>query len=516
MPSQPTSAPSTRFLRAAQYLRMSTEHQQYSIANQSAAIALYAAAHNIGIVRSFTDEGKSGMTIEGRRGLQELLRTVQSGTPDFELILVYDVSRWGRFPDVDEAAHYEFLCKKAGTSVRYCAEQFENDNSTTSNLVKALKRTMAGEYSRELSVKVSTGMRRLASMGLWLGGPPPFGMMRQLIDVNGKPKRILKPGERKSIQTDRIVLKPGPKKEVKIVRLIFDLFTEKRMCQGAIQTHLNQNGLLRRGRLWGWCALRCLLRNPVYKGSSVFGRHDFKRGQKKRLTSPETWIVRDGVLPAIISPQQFGRAQALVAARQRRLDNSDMLAKLTRLWNRQGELTSTIINRAKGVPRTATFVKHFGSLSNAYDLIGYPHRDCTYAKVRPTARVTRDKLCEEICYRVRAIGGTAERRTEPGVLLINGAVTAEVKVTVGLVWREGRPVWWLPITMRPAVDVLILARIEPQEYSVLDYYVVPRLANIKGKFLIKATKNVAFLDIHRVKSLTGLMATLRRSRIPEV
>jgi DNA invertase Pin-like site-specific DNA recombinase len=53
MPSQPANTPSTHLLRAAQYLRMSTDHQQYSTVNQSAAIALYAAAHNIGIVRSF-------------------------------------------------------------------------------------------------------------------------------------------------------------------------------------------------------------------------------------------------------------------------------------------------------------------------------------------------------------------------------------------------------------------------------------------------------------------------------
>ena len=61
---------SSMLRRAAQYVRMSTEHQQYSIANQSAAIALYAAAHNLGIVRAFVDEGKSGTSINGG-GLQE-------------------------------------------------------------------------------------------------------------------------------------------------------------------------------------------------------------------------------------------------------------------------------------------------------------------------------------------------------------------------------------------------------------------------------------------------------------
>jgi len=72
---------------------MSTEHQQYSIANQSAMMALYAAAHHTGIVRSFVDAGKSGTSIKGRKGLQELLRNVEAGEADFDQVLVYDVSR---------------------------------------------------------------------------------------------------------------------------------------------------------------------------------------------------------------------------------------------------------------------------------------------------------------------------------------------------------------------------------------------------------------------------------------
>src|ERR1700758_1936181 len=121
-PDPVLNTPSSQLSPAAQYLRMSTDHQQYSILNQSAAIALYAAAHNLGIVRSFVDEGKSGTTIKRREGLQDLLGVVESGVADFTHVLVYDVSRWGRFPDSDEAAHYEFVCKRAGIAVSYCAE----------------------------------------------------------------------------------------------------------------------------------------------------------------------------------------------------------------------------------------------------------------------------------------------------------------------------------------------------------------------------------------------------------
>jgi DNA invertase Pin-like site-specific DNA recombinase len=89
-----------------------------------------------------------------RRALQQLIKDVEAGIADFQIILVYDVSRWGRFQDADESAYYEYICRRAGIQVAYCAEQFENDGSPVSTIVKGVKRAMAGEYSRELSAKV--------------------------------------------------------------------------------------------------------------------------------------------------------------------------------------------------------------------------------------------------------------------------------------------------------------------------------------------------------------------------
>ena len=154
-----------RDLRAAQYLRMSTEHQQYSLDNQAVAITRYAEANSMSIVRTFEDGGRSGLVLSGRTGLQDLLETVQTGKADFDVILVYDVSRWGRFQDSDEGIYYEYLCKRAKIAVHYCAELFPNDTSLTTAVLKTVKRTMAAEYSRELSVKVFAGQCRLIELG---------------------------------------------------------------------------------------------------------------------------------------------------------------------------------------------------------------------------------------------------------------------------------------------------------------------------------------------------------------
>jgi DNA invertase Pin-like site-specific DNA recombinase len=64
---------------------------------------------------------------------------VEPSGPNFTSLLVYDVSRWGRFQDVDESAHYEYVLKRAGIRVHYCAEQFENDGSMSSSVLKTLE-----------------------------------------------------------------------------------------------------------------------------------------------------------------------------------------------------------------------------------------------------------------------------------------------------------------------------------------------------------------------------------------
>jgi DNA invertase Pin-like site-specific DNA recombinase len=176
---------------AAQYLRMSTEHQLYSTENQAHCNHQYAQLHGFTITRTYRDSAKSGLWLKGRPGLRELLRDVTEGNTEYKAILVYDVSRWGRFQDTDEAAHYEFVCKSAGIPVHYCAETFLNDGSLPSSIMKALKRAMAGEYSRELGVKVAAGQRRLAELGFWQGGPAGYGFRRVLVSPDGKVKQFL-------------------------------------------------------------------------------------------------------------------------------------------------------------------------------------------------------------------------------------------------------------------------------------------------------------------------------------
>lgn len=246
--------------RAAQYVRMSTDHQRYSTENQADAIAAYAAQKNLEIVRTYADEGRSGLNIEGRQALRRLIDDVQNGTADYEVILVYDISRWGRFQDADESAYYEFICRKSGMEVHFCAEQFDNDGSLQSEMFKTVKRIMAGAYSHELSNKVFIGQCRLITLGYRQGGPAGYGLRRYLVDERNEPKAPLERGEHKSLQTDRVILVPGHDEEVETVRRIYCLFVVERRSEREIATILNGEGCLTDlGRPWTRSVVRQIL-----------------------------------------------------------------------------------------------------------------------------------------------------------------------------------------------------------------------------------------------------------------
>src|ERR1700689_1489376 len=305
---------------AAAYVRMSTEHQQYSTSNQMDVITEYAKRREKQIVKQYSDEGKSGLNIQGRESLARMIQDVQDGQINFSSILVYDVSRWGRFQDADESAYYEYICRRAGVSVHYCAEQFENDGSPMSTVMKSMKRTMAGEYSRELSTKVFQGAGRLFQLGYKQGGTAGFGLRRMLIDQSGERKAMLKMGEQKSIQTDRVVLVRGPEEEIKIVRWIFKAFIGEGKIESEIATNLNAQGVKTDfGREWNRATVHQILTNEKYIGNNVYHRTSCKLKKKHVNNPPDKWIRADGAFEGVVEPELFYQAQEIILARSQKL-----------------------------------------------------------------------------------------------------------------------------------------------------------------------------------------------------
>ena len=463
--------------RAAEYVRMSTEHQQYSTQNQADKIREYAERRGIRIIRTYADEGKSGLRIDGREALQALLRDVESGNADFNVILVYDVSRWGRFQDADESAYYEYVCRRAGIQVCYCAEQFENDGSPVSTIVKGVKRAMAGEYSRELSAKVFAGQCRLIEMGFRQGGPAGFGLRRVLVDQAGNVKSELSRGEHKSLQTDRVILTPGPDREIRIVRDIYRWFTDDGLHEIEIAKRLNDQGVVTDlGRSWTRATVREILTNEKYIGNNVYNRISFKLKKLRVINGPDMWIRKDCAFEAVVSQEAFYTAQGIIRARARRFSDEELIEKLRGLYQRRGFLSSLIIDEAEGMPSAAAYIHRFGSLIRAYKTVGFtPDRDYQFLEVNKFLRRMHPELVANTERAIENLGGTVQRDPATDLLEVNREFSVSVVLSRCQSHDDGRRRWKVRFDTSLQPDITVAVRLAPGNETIHDYYLLPRL-----------------------------------------
>lgn len=496
---------------AAMYIRMSTEHQKYSPENQAAAIREYAEHNGYEIIQKYADEGKSGLNIAGRASLQQMLNDVQSGNVNYKAILVLDVTRWGRFQDADESAYYEYICKRAGISVKYCNEQFDNDGSPVATIIKGVKRTMAAEYSRELSCKVFAGQCRLINLGYKQGGFAGFGLRRMLINEQGEHKGLLGLGEHKSIATDRVILVPGPEEEQKVVRWMYKMFTEELKSEQEIANILNQQGILTDfGRAWTRATVNQVLTNEKYIGNNIFNRISNKL-KAKRVINPESeWVRKDGAFEAIVDPSVFYTAKGIINARSRRYSNDELLQKLKDLQEKKGYLSALVINETQDMPSSAVYSGRFGSLVRAYQLIGYnPERDYSFIEINRYLREKHKNIFARTIEQIEEIGGDVRVDKDNDLLDINNYFTTSIVICRCQQTFSGMYRWKVRFDASLCPDITIAVRMAADNKNIQDYYLLPSI-DFKDPRLMLREENLGILDSYRFSDLSQLFEMARR------
>lgn len=501
---------------AGVYVRMSTEHQQYSTSNQMDAIREYAKRRGLEIVKEYSDAGKSGLNIQGRDSLTQMIREVQSGEANFACILVYDVSRWGRFQDADESAYYEYICRQAGVAVHYCAEQFENDGSPVSTIVKGVKRAMAGEYSRELSSKVFQGACRLVQLGYRQGGTAGFGLRRVLLDQSGEKKGELKMGEQKSIQTDRVVLVPGPPEEVATVGWIYKAFVTEGKLESQIASELNARGIKTDfGRAWNRGTVHQVLTNEKYIGNNVYHRTSFKLKRKHVVNPPEHWIRADGVYEGLVELEIFLRAREMILARSQRLTDDEMLEKLRALLKQHGRISGILIDEAEGLPSSTAFSHRFGTLLNAYRLIGYdPGIDFRFIEENRRLRLRHPEIVASVVQQIIALGGTAEWAEAMHLLHVNRELRVSIVLCRHTMTAAGTSRWLIRLDAGLKPDITIAVRMDATNEGIRDYYLLPGI-DMTWENLRVAEANGIYLDTYRCDTLDYFCRLMERINLED-
>lgn len=496
-------------LRAAQYVRMSTDKQRYSIQNQAVAIAAYAASHNLTIVRTYADEGESGLRIKNRRALIELIDDVRSRRADFSHVLVYDVSRWGRFQDTDEGAHYEFICKQAGVKVAYCAEQFDNDGSLLSSIVKNLKRVMAAEYSRELSAKVHAGACRVAGLGFKSGGSPGYGLRRELVDEDRRSKGMLGKGERKYLQTDHVLLRPGPQHELEVVKRIFRQFVIEGKSQAHIARQLNLEQVPNhREKPWSEWVVHYLLQNENYIGNLVYNRKSYRLRQVMTDNPSELWIRSTGVFEPIVDVDLFTKAQRIMKQHYIRMPEDKLLERLKEALKENGSLSAKIMKNMDGVPSASLYALRFGTLRNAFRLVGCgPRRNCEYIDSRPRLTAKMLEQASDFARRIRALGAPVVLDTARHAMTVDGRLTVSFRTARCYSNPPKAPIWHINRRVDLPPGLILALRLNKRNTKTLDYFLVPTTELKKRRIAITETKRSRFA-IYRIASVKGAVRSI--------
>ena len=480
------------------------------------AIREYAKRRGLVIVKEYSDEGKSGLNLQGRDSLAQMLRDVQEKRAEFACILVYDVSRWGRFQDADESAYYEYVCRQAGVAVHYCAEQFENDGSPVSTIVKSVKRAMAGEYSRELSSKVFQGACRLVQLGYRQGGAAGFGLRRVLLDQSGAKKGELKMGEQKSIQTDRVVLVPGPDDEVTTVRWIYQAFVNEGKLESEIALVLNVKGIKTDyGRAWNRGTVHQVLTNEKYIGNNVYHRTSFKLKRKHVQNRPDQWIRAEGVFEGIVGKEIYLQAREMILARNQKLNDEEMLEQLRVLLKQHGRISGILIDEAEDMPSSAAFRHRFGTLVNAYRLIGYdPGINFTFIEENRRLRKQHPEVVASLVQQITTLGGSAVWNKTTHLLHVNGELCVSIVLCRQTTTNAGSLRWLIRLDAGLKPDITIAVRMNATNEGVRDYYLLPGIDMTWGHLRV-AEANGVYLDTYRFNTLEYFFSLTERINLQE-
>jgi DNA invertase Pin-like site-specific DNA recombinase len=497
---------------------MSTDQQQCSPVFQRQAIAEYASAHSIRIVRDYEDAGISGLTLKARPALNRLLVDVAAPERHFSLVLVYDVSRWGRFQDVDESAFYEYLCRRHGVKVVYVAEPFEIDQSPMSPVMKTLKRMMAGEYSRELSRKVFLGHCVLAERGYHVGGRPPYGYQRILHEEKRGTLRILDRYEYKSVRTDRVTLAPGPSCHVGIVRKIFEWYAWGHADCCLIAGRLNDFGLLNSdGRPWLQRYIAQILHNPAYVGTGIYSRTSSKLAGAWVRVPEEQWVTVPNAFPAIVDRKTFDAVQKRFSLFRRRPGREELLDGLRKVVRNHGKINQGLLKHYRRAPSVEAVMSEFGSLNAAYREIGYaPNLNPEREENRDLERRRESQIADTTVQVMTERGHAVTYEKHSRTLCVDGSLRFQIVVRSPWLVHGKTPYWNARWPDGFSIDFLVYCRMARGSPRLLDFFIIPAGCIEPGRFTTLVGPHAKDLSLLRHPDLRVLLELIDTVKLAQV
>jgi hypothetical protein len=245
-------------------------------------------------------------------------------------------------------------------------------------------------------------------------------------------------------------------------------------------------------------------------GTNVYNRTSRKLGAKARRNPQDEWVRKPGAFDPIVTPQRFAQAQRRLKMIAYRFTKNDMLDSLTALWCTNGVVSREVIDASPTAPSSNAYKNRFGSLTNAFRLVGFTtHRLAN----RESLKNIRTGLCTMIAAEVARRGGTVRRLTgyncqlrlneELNVLVVIGRTAPSAAARNQNQWRFG-------YRCRQKPDLLVVARVDPDSSTVRDFYLLPFLFFPHGSWLTVSGLNYRRLEPFRSLTLDPLFELCAR------
>ena len=275
------------------YTRVSTAIQVdgYNLDVQKDKLRKYADYQEMSIVGEYSDDGKSGKSVEGRPQFKQMLADIESGKDNVDYVLVFKLSRFGR----NAADVLSSLQKMQDYGVNLiCVEDGIDSSKDAGKLMISVLSAVAEIERENILVQTMEGRRQKAREGRWNGGFARYGY--QL--VNGE-----------------LIIAED---EAEIIRIIYDKFVNTTMGMAAIAAFLNNSGYKKKLRqnntIEGFSTsfVKGVLDNPIYCGKLAFGRRKNEKIPGTRneyhIVKQKEYMLNDGIHEAIISEEMWNQA----------------------------------------------------------------------------------------------------------------------------------------------------------------------------------------------------------------
>ena len=285
------------------YTRVSTVMQidGYSLEAQKNKMKNYAEFNDFKIAGEYEDAGKSGKSIEGRMGFNQMIEDIKSGKDNVEYVLVFKLSRFGR--NAADVLSTLQIMQDYGVNL-ICVEDGIDSSKDAGKLMISVLSAVAEIERENIRVQTMEGRSQKAREGKWNGGFAPYGY---------------------ALDSGKLVIN---EEEAEAIRIIFDQYVHSNLGANGIAKYLENHGIHKIPRqngknpLFDAGYIRKIIKNPVYCGKIAYGRRRTEKvhgtRNEYRTVNKEDYILADGIHEGIISEELWKDAQikALVQSKK--------------------------------------------------------------------------------------------------------------------------------------------------------------------------------------------------------